>query len=67
MLIFFLFVMAVAARMPDLAFRQNISEIVIHNDYKFEEYYAVTKDGYILKVFRVNHRDTPEGAPVVLM
>lgn len=59
--------MAAAAKIPDLAFRQNISEIVIYNDYIFEEYYAITKDGYILKVFRVNHRNTPEGAPVVFM
>ena len=70
MLICFIYIAlreAVGARQPELAFRQNISEIVIHNDYKFEEYYAITKDGYILTVFRVNHRKTKSGAPVVFM
>ena len=47
-----------SARLPDNAFRQNIYEMVVHNDYLFEEYQAFTADGYILTVFRINHRQT---------
>lgn len=53
--------------MVDEAFRLSFKQIVADAGYNFEEYDVVTKDGYVLKMFRVRHRETPERAPAVLL
>jgi hypothetical protein len=51
----------------DEAFRLSFKQIVSDAGYRYQEYDVVTKDGYVLKMFRVRHKETPEGAPAVLL
>ena len=48
-------------------FRLKFHEIVEKYDYLFEEHKVTTDDGYILTLFRINHKEAPKGAPVVFL
>jgi hypothetical protein len=53
--------------MVDEAFRLSFKQIVSDSGFRYDEYDVVTKDGYVLKIFRIRHHETPEGAPAVLL
>ena len=52
---------------PHEDFFRSTQEIVEYYDFLFDDYYPMTEDGYILALYRVRHRNTREGAPVVFL
>jgi pimeloyl-ACP methyl ester carboxylesterase len=48
--------------MPEQSY-MTVSEIAMRSGYAFEEYRALTDDGYILTIYRIPGKLTPEGLP----
>ena len=51
----------------DHDFRLTFKQIATDDGFRYEEHNVTTDDGYILTMFRVRHKETPDGAPAILL